>query len=171
MQCLQLNALQCHIKVVRTHLWFFLSSPQTESPQNQRRAPQDWPRWSGRTLVCIHVSVGQDSFSPLSIFTLTWNRFFLLSHVFVFHNIRKNLSSTVNTVEYMYYLHFILPTALEVHLDSYSWMLLGPRFPLFKNVVNCKDSLKVLYTTFAPFMQWWQWLSCKLSQLLIRNRN
>lgn len=49
---------------VHTYLWFFLSFPQKESQRNQRRAPQDWPRWSGRTPVCIRVSVGQNSHKP-----------------------------------------------------------------------------------------------------------
>ena len=52
--------------LIRTHLWFFLSSPQTESPRNQRRGPRDWPRWSGRTPAGIRVSVGRDETGTLS---------------------------------------------------------------------------------------------------------
>lgn len=42
----------------KTHLWFSLSCPRKESPQNQRREPRDWRRWSGRTSARSRVPVG-----------------------------------------------------------------------------------------------------------------
>ena len=110
------EALTRLMEVVQTHLWFVQSSPQTESPQSRRRAPPDWPRWSGTTPVCSHVSVGQD----ILIFTCCKEELCCTVELIL------TQESAMNTIKYTYYINYIQPTLL--------WVLLGTWIPLFCHI-------------------------------------